>query len=122
MFDHCLDFIIADEAGNQTVHAYDLIQFLNQSNFDLFLDPYNEQNLYFGNHGEKIQDIDYIFGSSKFSLPASLEALDRAANRILSSPIDPASFDHKHFLKQGTDVIAIERTISRKMKALWLNK
>jgi hypothetical protein len=110
------------EAGNQTVHANDLIQFLNQSNFELFLDPLNEQNLYFGKHGEKVQDTDYIFGSRKFNLPSWIEALNRAANRILSSPIDSATFDHKQYLKQGTDVIAIERTISRKMKALWLNK
>lgn len=104
------------------MYAHDIVQFLNQSNYDLFVDPFNEQNLYFGKHGEKTQDIDFIFGSRKFNLPASLDALHNGAKRILEHPIDPARFDHKQFMKQGTDVIAIERSISRKMKALWLGK
>lgn len=108
-------------AGNQTVHAADIIHFLNQSHFDLYMDPFNEQHLYFGQHGNKVQDIDGIFGSSKFSLPSSMDALNNAAIRILQSQIDPATFDHKQFLKQGTDVIAVERSLSKKMKKFWLN-
>lgn len=53
----------SDTAGNQTVHAYDIVQFLNQSNFDLFIDPFNEQHLYFGKHGDKVLEIDEMFGS-----------------------------------------------------------
>jgi hypothetical protein len=61
-----------------------------------------------------------LFGSSKFSLPTNFEALASAAKKILESRINPATFDHRVFLKQATDVIAIERTISRKMRKLWI--
>lgn len=88
----------------------------------MFIDPYNEQHFYFGKHGEKIQDIDHIFGSRKFNLPATLDGLNNGAKRILENQIDPATFDHKQFMNRGTDVIAIERSVSKKMKAHWLGR
>jgi hypothetical protein len=35
--------IIVDTAGNQTVTANDILLFLNQSNFDIYADHWNEQ-------------------------------------------------------------------------------
>jgi len=107
-------------AGNETVHAHEIISFLNKSHFDLFMDPFNEQHLYFGKHGDKIMEIDGLFGSGKFSLGSDTNLLNSAAVKILSMQIDVEKFDHKTFLKQTTDVIAIERSLARKMRRKWL--
>lgn len=110
------------EAGNETVTAEHILRFLNASGYDIYCDHWNEQNLYFGNHGDKIQEVDKLFGSDKFKLPASLEHLKGGAIQILRSPIDVASFNHKNFLKSWTDIIAIERGLSSRMKAHFLGK
>lgn len=109
---HC-----TDTAGNETVHAKDILIHLNQSNFEIFYDHWNEQHLYFGKFGNKVLDIDYLFGSDKPSTTDDIrKALHDAARKILSEPIDVATFDHHQFLKRGTDVIVIERTLSHRMK------
>ena len=64
-------------------------------------------------------DIDKLFGSEKFSLPADPALLHDAARLVLRSPIDPASFNQRTFLKSHTDIIAIERSLSQKMKQYW---
>lgn len=107
-------------AGNETVYAHEIISFLNKSHFDLFMDPFNEQHLYFGKHGDKIMEIDGLFGSAKFSLGSDTNLLNSAAAKILSMQIDVDKFDHKGFLKQTTDVIVIERGLARKMRRKWL--
>ena len=38
----------------------------HRSNFDIYLDHWNEQSLYFGNYGNQLMDIDKMFGSEKF--------------------------------------------------------
>eukprot|EP00981_Chlorochromonas_danica_P001790 scaffold381_cov168-Ochromonas_danica.AAC.43 len=107
-------------AGNETVSAKDIIQLLASNNFDLFIDHWNEQHLYFGKRPKDILDIDQIFGSGKFNLPVDLSVLEGAARKILSQPIDPATFDQRQLLKSATDVIAIEKSLSEKMRKKWL--
>jgi hypothetical protein len=110
------------EDGNKTVTAKEIILFLNRSNYDLFADHWNEQSLYFGNHGKTILDIDKLFGSARHNLGTDMTRLNAGAHQILANPIDPATFNQKSFLKSFTDVIAIERTLSRRMKDKWLSR
>lgn len=49
-----------------------------------------------------------------------LDVLKNSAAMILKSPIDPATFNQKNFLKSWTDIIAIEKGLSKKMKEKWL--
>ena len=99
---------------------YQIVQFLNASNFDIYADHWNEQDLYFGRHHEKVMEIDHLFGSAKFQLGANPEKLRESAALILSKPVDPASFDHRKFLREHTDIIAIERSLSQRMKLRFL--
>jgi hypothetical protein len=39
---------------------------IHRSNFDIYLDHWNEQSLYFGNYGNQLMDIDKMFSSEKF--------------------------------------------------------
>ena len=111
---------VADQAGNETVTPHDIIRFLNESGYDLYVDHWNEQDLYFGKHGNQVMEVDKLFGSEKFNLPASIEELNKGANLILKNPLEVNTFNHKHFLKSWTDVIAIEKSLSKKMKKRWL--
>ena len=109
-----------DAAGNETMTAHQIVMFLDKANFDIYADHWNEQDLYFGRHNQKVLDIDKLFGSQKHNLPANPEALHEAARVILRSPIDASKFNQKEFLKSHTDIIAIERTLSHKMRRHWL--
>ncbi len=84
------------------------------------METYNEQHLYFGKHGDKILDIDRLFGSAKFNLEPDRNALIEAAKSILNAPLEPATYDQRAFLKRGTDVIAIQKSWSTLMKKKWL--
>lgn len=110
----------ADTADNETVSPFDIMNFLDRSGFDLYADHWNEQDLYFGRHGSKVMPIDALFGSAKFDLPTSEQALREAAAAILSQPFEAATFNHGKFLRSWTDVIAVERTLSEKMKRRFL--
>jgi FkbM family methyltransferase len=110
------------QSGNETVSAHDIVKHLSEIGFDLFVDVWNEQHLYFGKGGNDIMDIDKMFGSSKFNLKADVALLHQSAKKILESEIDPKTWDHRKFLKSYTDVIAIEKSISAKMKRLWLSQ
>jgi hypothetical protein len=114
-----LPSLSSDTAGNETVTARDIVQLLHSFNYDLYVDHWNEQHLYFGRHHKDVLDIDALFGSKQFRLPAHQEALDAAARRVLSQPVHADSFDQRLFLKTATDVIAIERALSGKMKKRW---
>eukprot|EP00600_Ochromonadales_sp_CCMP1393_P017919 CAMPEP_0175036630 /NCGR_PEP_ID=MMETSP0005-20121125/23893_1 /TAXON_ID=420556 /ORGANISM="Ochromonas sp., Strain CCMP1393" /LENGTH=219 /DNA_ID=CAMNT_0016297843 /DNA_START=424 /DNA_END=1084 /DNA_ORIENTATION=+ len=107
-------------AGNETMTAHQIIKFLHNEQFDLYADHWNEQSLYFGLHHKEQYDIDKLFGSEKFNLPHDVNALHHGAHLILSNPIDPETFNQKEFLKHHTDVIAIERGLSERMKAKWV--
>ena len=106
-------------AGNESVKAEDVVNFLNRSNFELFADHWNEQSLYFGNHGKEVLEIDKLFGSARHNLESHIDLLHEGAKRILSKQIDPATFNQKIFLKSHTDIIAIEKSLSQKMKKKW---
>ena len=111
---------LTDTAGNETVKANHILQFLNQAGFDLFMDVWAENHLYFGKKSDEILDIDRLFGSKKFNLGADPAALELAAKRVLQAPIDVATFNQKKFMNAATDVIAIERTLAEKMRLRWL--
>ena len=110
------------QSGNDTISAQDILVFLqDRGHFDLFVDHWNEQNLYFGKRGSEVMDIDKMFGSKKFNLPSDPHVLRDAARLILSNPINATTFHQKNFMKQSTDVIAIERNLADKMRAKFLS-
>ena len=100
--------------------AFEIVNFLDSNNFDIYIDHWNEQELYFGKHGNVVMDIDKMFGSEKFKLESDLDFLRECAVKILSQPIDPKTFNQRQFLKSSTDIIAIERSLSEKMKEFFL--
>lgn len=102
------------------IYAKDILLLLEQSGFDLYMDLWAENDLYFGNKGKQVLDIDKLFGSDKFGLKPSLGHLAESAARVLNAPIIAADFNHKEFLRTATDVIAIEKSLSARMKAKWL--
>lgn len=106
-------------SGNESVSASHIVDFLHRNHFDIYMDHWNEQNLYFGKHHTEIFEIDRIFGSQKFKLASDLAVMNACALRILQNPVDPKTFNQKTFLKTGTDIIAIERSLSEKMKKAW---
>ena len=109
-----------DHNESVKIYAKDILLLLEQSGFDLYTDLWAENELYFGNKGKQVLDIDTLFGSDKFGLKPSLTHLAESAARVLRAPIVAADFNHKEFLRSATDVIAIEKTLSARMKAKWL--
>lgn len=103
-------------SGNETVPSAHILQFLQSNGFDLFIDRWAENSLYFGNHGNELLDIDKMFGSTKFKIKSDRETLYKSAKSILESQFDASAFNRNSFLKQATDVIAIEKSLSNKMK------
>lgn len=102
------------------MYAKDVLKFLEEQGFELFVDHWNEQKLYFGNHGKEIMEIDKIFGSERHKLGLDLAQLDSSAKLILSNPVNPETFNQKEFLKSFTDVIAIKKHLSAKMRQRWI--
>ena len=109
-------------AGNETVSAEHVMQYMIDNGFDLFTDHWNEQNLYFGKQPNDILDIDKMFGSIKFKLNTDINTLTQAAITILENPIELSSFNRKAWMNKATDVIAIERTLASKMRKHYLGK
>lgn len=110
-------------AGNETVTAEHVLLFLQNNGFALFTDLWAENDLYFGRRNNEILEIDRMFGSKKFkeaSVPDIL-LLHSCAKRVLAHPINASNFNHKHFMRSATDVIAIENTLAEKMKRKWLD-
>ena len=103
------------------MRAEEIVRYLNRSNFEVFVDHWNEQHLYFGKHGNQLMDVDKLFGSDKFKLPADQSMLERAAQQVLLHPIDPSLFSQKDFLRQHTDIIAIERSLANRLKRKFLS-
>ena len=110
------------EAGNETVHIKEILEFLEGHHFDLYVDHWNEQHLYFGKQANDVLEIDRMFGSIKFKLQSDTKLLHECARRILSQPIDVKTYNREQFLKHATDVIAIERGLSGRMKRAFLGK
>jgi hypothetical protein len=67
-----------------------------------------------------MMNIDELFGSEKFKLGTDISKLHAAAELILKNPINLETFSHKEFLNSHTDIIVIERSLSKKMKKFWL--
>ena len=110
------------EAGNQTVHIKDILKFLDEKGYDLYMDHWNEQHLYFGKQPNDILEIDRMFGSIKFKLQSDMNLLHECAKRILSEPIEVESYNRDAFLKRATDVIAVDRELSGRMQRVFLGK
>jgi FkbM family methyltransferase len=108
------------EAGNETVTAETLLQYMESHGFDLYTDLWAENDLYFGKKSGEVLEIDKMFGSKKFNIQSDKKVLDDAAKRILEHPINGSNFNHRHFLRSATDVIAIEKSLSFRMKRKWL--
>ena len=110
-----------DTAGNETVSAHEILDYLNLHGFYIFTDVWAENNLYFGKKGKEIIETDRMFGSKKFDLQSNKMQLDQYAKKLLNSPINSSDFDHRQFLKTATDIIAIEKSLAEKMKQRWLS-
>lgn len=121
MFSLILVLFFVDTAGNETVDAHDILDYLNLHGFDIFTDVWAENNLYFGKKGKEIIETDRMFGSKKFELESDKIFLDEYAKKLLNSPINSIDFDHRNFLKTATDIIAIEKSLAEKMKQRWLS-
>eukprot|EP00605_Chrysophyceae_sp_TOSAG23-4_P001156 GSChrysophyteH1.ASY1.ANO1.1263.1 assembled CDS len=107
-------------AGNETVSAEHVMQYMVDNGFDLFTDHWNEQSLYFGKQPDDILDIDKMFGSMKFKIEADMPTLIQAAKTILENPIELKGFNRRAWMNRATDVIAIERTLAGKMRRHYL--
>lgn len=106
-------------AGNETVSATEILQFLVKHGYEIYSDVWAENSLYFGNRAKEILDTDRMFGSKKFKLSTDLAVLNQSAKKILMAPIDPATFNQKSFLSKATDIIAIEKSLADRMKLRW---
>jgi FkbM family methyltransferase len=107
-------------AGNETVSAEHVMQYMVDNGFDLFTDHWNEQSLYFGKQPNDVLNIDKMFGSIKFGIEADLPTLTQAAKTILENPIELQNFNRRSWMNKATDVIAIERTLAAKMRKHYL--
>lgn len=96
--------------------SHQIIQFLDKMGFEIFVDHWNEQDLYFGKKPDKIMDIDKLFGSAKYNLPHNVDALYNAARVILSQPMDIPNYILHNFLKSYTDIICIEKVLATRMR------
>jgi hypothetical protein len=65
-------------------------------------------------------EIDKMFGSAKFKLRSDLGVLHDSARLILNNPINATTFNQRAFMQKSTDIIAIERTLSERMKRKFL--
>ena len=108
-------------AGNETVTSQHILRYLQSVGFDLYIDHWDEKGLYFGKRGNDVLDIDQMFGSSKFKIVSDMKVLNASATRILSSQVDPETFNRKRFIDAATDIIAIEKSLSEKMKKHFLS-
>lgn len=93
-----------------------IIEHLVNNNFDVYIDHWNENPLYFGHHGNTLMEIDQMFGSAKFELNTNTSLLFDSARRILSNSVNQYTFKRIQFLRKATDIIGIEKTLSAKMK------
>ena len=106
--------------GNTTASPTEVVKFLHDHGFDLFIDHWLENYLYFGKEANKVLDVDKIFGNSKLNVPVDNKFLDECAVKILSQPILPQSFEAHKFQHTYTDIIAIDRMLANKMRARFL--
>jgi FkbM family methyltransferase len=109
------------EEKNETVHIVQILEFLEKHDYELFVDHWNEQHLYFGKQPNDILDLDRMFGSIKFNLQTDMGVLYASAKRILEAPLDVTTYNREKFLKSATDVIAINRQLAWKMKQAFLS-
>jgi FkbM family methyltransferase len=106
--------------GNQSVTSQQMLIYLEDQGFELFYDHWPENNLYFGKkHGIELE-IDRIFGTSALNLLApDFELMTQSALKIIEEPFQAKDFDIHAFTRLYSDVIAIERVVSAKMKAFF---
>jgi hypothetical protein len=55
-----------DTAGNETVTDRGLLRYLEEHNYALYIDQWNEMFLYNGRQSRKAIDVDKLLGSEKF--------------------------------------------------------
>lgn len=97
------------------------MKLLEDQGFDLFVDQWNEMNLYHGRDGKRAVPSDYLFGSARYNLPTDEEKLIAGAKSVLNDAIHSNNFDYEAFKRRAMDVIAIEKQLSERMKKRWLS-
>ena len=106
--------------GNTTATPEEVVKFLYEHGFELFKDHWLENYLYFGKEGNKVLDIDKMFGNTKLNANLDGKFLDECAKKILADPIDVEKFNGHAFQKSFTDIIAIERDLSDRLKVRFM--
>lgn len=104
------------QSSGEVVSINDVLAHLQRAGFALFVDPCHEGNMYFGRNSAVAAPVDKVFGSSRYNIAGTLEALEENAKQILSMEINPSKFKMNHFSKRFTDVIAIKRNLADAMK------
>jgi hypothetical protein len=74
-----------------------VLKYLHDHGFNIYLDMWEEQSLYFGRRPNDILDIDRIFGSKKFNLAADTTLLNSFAKKVLFYPVHFYQFYRKQF-------------------------
>ncbi len=122
------DFNHFYKSGNETISGLELAKHLLNNDFDLYVDLWPESNLYFGRMGDVLLEIDQAFGFPKFNIASNVTLLHDMARKMLSETFDPSkcSFSKKlgqrHDGKPFTDLIAIKKSLSTKMRDFFLQK
>ena len=122
------DFNHAYKDGNESISGLDLAKYLLNNGYDLYVDLWPESNLYFGRMGDVLLEIDQAFGFPKFNIKSNVTLLYKMAQKMLSATFDPSkcSFSRqsgqRHDGNPFTDLIAIKRTLSSKMRDFFLIK
>lgn len=92
---------------------------LQEHNFELFMDLWNENPFYNGRLKNKLTHIDQLLGSKRFRVTSNLEILAESARTVLTNPIKVETFDQDAFVDRCNDVIAIRRDVAQRMREFW---
>ncbi len=114
--------------GNESIAGLDLAKHLLNNGYDLFVDIWPESDLYFGRMETILLEIDQAFGFPKLNINSNVTLLHFMAQKMLNEVFDPSkcSFSKRHGQRHDgkpfTDLIAIKKTLSFKMRNFFLIK
>ena len=102
---------------NKNLTGIQLAHYIRQRGYDLFIDLWPESSLYFGNHGNKILEIDRAFGYPKFGIRTHEPLLKDMATRMLNSRFNETLCSRGNKINGVffTDVIAIKTSVAAAM-------
>lgn len=108
------------KAGNETISAKNMLKFVEEKNYELFVDQFTEMGLFHGGKAKTVLDVDRLFGSKKFGLGVDESFIHGYAKKVLKASIKVDEFDYESFAKNADmDVIAIQKKLAYLMKVKW---